>query len=248
MTKEIVVVCVGGKYNPALHITQIYNHLKRHHNAGFRLTVITDNPELMHSTGHPIRCIRIPDWPEIVSPRQYWWYKIAMFSPDIKWLSAQVLYMDLDTILVNDISKFWDYELDKFCICQDFNRQFKSEYTVSNSSVIRFCPSVDYAIYANFDANRQSIMRKFRGDQDYITDWFRDKSDSIAWWPREWAMSYKWEILHGGSKHGNPTIVYPTDYINPDMPWVVPDECSIAVFHGKPDPYETNFGIANKIG
>jgi hypothetical protein len=55
-------------------------------------------------------------------------------------------------------------------------------------------------------------------------------------------MSYKWEILHGGTKHGGTTVTYPNDYFQPDIEWLDPQDCSIVVFHGNPDPWETHFG------
>ena len=55
-------------------------------------------------------------------------------------------------------------------------------------------------------------------------------------------MSYKWEILHGGTRVGGPDVKYPEDYLQPNEKHVVPKDCSIVVFHGTPDPYETNFG------
>ena len=55
-------------------------------------------------------------------------------------------------------------------------------------------------------------------------------------------MSYKWEIQHGGSVVGGTTLNYPDDYIQPEEKDVVPDKCSIVVFHGNPDPYDTEFG------
>ena len=157
----------------------------------------------------------------------------------IEWY-GDVLYLDLDTILIGDIAKFWDYKPGKFCICQDFNRKFIRDYPVSNSSVVRFNPKDHTAIYDYFEKNQHAVMKQFRGDQDYITWWFKEREKH--WWVEDWAMSYKWEILHGGTKHGGTDIRHPNDYLQPDKEWIIPDNCSIVVFHGKPDPMDTYFG------
>jgi hypothetical protein len=232
--KEVAAVLAGDKFDPALHIKQIYTNL--HANCtDFRLTVFTDRDDL----GLPgVRIIKLPDW-NLHGPRQLWWYKIYMFSPQ-SW-SGPVLYMDLDTIIINNIDKFWDYEVDKFCICQDFNRQFIETYPVSNSSVMRFDPTKYIDIYNTFIENPQKIIRQHRGDQDYITAYFKERTDKV-WWPKTWAMSYKWEIKHGGSRIGGLDVKYPEDYYQPNFTEVIPNPCSIVVFHGKPDPYETDFG------
>ena len=231
--KEVALVCAGDKFDPALHIKQIYENL--HENCtNFRLTVFADRDDI----GLPgVRVIRLPDWN--LNYRQLWWYKVYMFSPQ-EW-TGPVFYMDLDTIIINNIDKFWDYETDKFCICQDFNRQFIPDYPVCNSSIMRFNSTLHYHLYNYFVANSQKVMRQYRGDQDYITAYLKDREDKVLW-PKQWAMSYKWEIQHGGSKAGGPTLRYPDDYHCPEQEYIVPEECSIAVFHGKPDPYDTVFG------
>ena len=232
--KEVALVCAGDKFDPALHIKQIHANLHEYC-TDFRLTVFTDRDDV----GLPgVRLINLPDW-NLHGAQQLWWYKVYMFSPQ-EW-TGHVFYMDLDTIIINNIDKFWDYEIDKFCICQDFNRQFILDYAISNSSIMRFDSEKHHKLYHDFTANPQKIMRQYRGDQDYVTAYLKERTD-CAWWPKEWAMSYKWEILHGGAKTGGPNIKYPDDYYYPEHEEVLPDVCSIVVFHGKPDPYDTNFG------
>ena len=231
--KEIVVVCAGEKFNPNLHVRQIYENLHRYC-TDFRLTVFADQDIPLPG----VRTIPLPDW-NLHGPRQLWWYKINIFGPHT-W-TGPVLYMDLDTVIIGNIDKFWDYETDKFCICQDFNRQFIKNYPISNSSIMRFNANKYQDIYNKFVENPQKHIRQYRGDQDYITAYFKERDDS-AWWPKEWAMSYKWEIQHGGCRVGGLDVKYPDDYYQPDHKHIVPDECSIVVFHGKPDPYDTTFG------
>ena len=232
--KEVAVVLAGDKFDPALHIKQIYTNL--HANCtDFRLTVFTDRDDV----GLPgVRLIKLPDW-NLHGPRQLWWYKVYMFSPQA-W-TGPVFYMDLDTIIINNINKFWDYETDKFCICQDFNRQFIPDYAISNSSVMRFDSEKHHKLYYDFIDNPNKIIRQYRGDQDYVTAYLKNRTDHM-WWPKEWAMSYKWEIQHGGSTAGGTNLVYPDDYIKPQEKDVVPNACSIVVFHGEPGPYDTDFG------
>ena len=232
--KEVALVCAGDKFDPQLHIKQIYANLHEYC-TDFRLTVFTDKDDI----GLPgVRLIKLPDW-NLHGPRQLWWYKVYMFSPQ-EW-TGPVFYMDLDTIIINNIDKFWDYETDKFCICQDFNRQFIPDYAISNSSIMRFDNSKHHKLYHDFVANPQKIMRQYRGDQDYTTAYLAGVVNK-AWWPKPWAMSYKWEIKHGGSLKGGLDLQYPEDYIQPEHEDVVHSDCSIVVFHGKPDPYDTDFG------
>tara|TARA_B100002019_G_scaffold291599_1_gene312227 strand:+ start:3548 stop:4261 length:714 start_codon:yes stop_codon:yes gene_type:complete len=230
--KEVALVCAGDKFDPNVHVKQIYANLHEYC-TDFRLTVFTDQ-----DIGLPgVRTIPLPDWN--LSARQLWWYKLYIHA-EHTW-TGPILYLDLDTIIVNSIDKFWDWEPGKYAICQDFNRQFIETYPVSNSSVMRFDPGSTRDMYSHFISDIPKHLRQFRGDQDYVTDWFKHRPGK-SWWPREWAMSYKWEIKHGGTRVGGLDVKYPDDYLQPDQEEVVPDACSIVVFHGKPDPYDTFFG------
>ena len=60
-------------------------------------------------------------------------------------------------------------------------------------------------------------------------------------------MSYKWEIVHGGSRRGGPDLEHPRDYYQPDVPWVIPTDCCVVVFHGQPMMSETEFGTQYRI-
>jgi hypothetical protein len=237
--KDVCIVFAGTKFTDK-HIVQKRQQLDRYCSVPTRLTVLTDDPARIMGIGlRDTRAVLLPDdWR--FTGRLCWWYKVFMFSNTINWY-GDVLYLDLDTILVNDIAHLWTYEPGKFVICQDFNRKFIRDYPVSNSSVIRFPVNEYTAICEHFNSNWQQISQQFRGDQDYITHWFKSHTGK-TWWPTNWCMSYKWEILHGGTKHGSPRITYPQDYLQPDVEWVIPDDCSIVVFHGAPDPYETHFG------
>ena len=57
-------------------------------------------------------------------------------------------------------------------------------------------------------------------------------------WPREWIMSYKWEIgLEQGEKKRSPNDLFVKQPYT-DRKHGLPDDCSVAVFHGKPNPAE----------
>ena len=91
--KEVALLCAGDKFDPAIHIKQIYKRLHRFC-TDFRLTVFTDRDDI----GLPgVRLIKLPDW-NLYGPRQLWWYKVYMFSPQ-EW-TGPGFYLDLDTIII----------------------------------------------------------------------------------------------------------------------------------------------------
>ena len=75
-------------------------------------------------------------------------------------------------------------------------------------------------------------MQKNRGDQD----WMYRNIRNFTFWPDDWIQSYKWEMrdrrdlqLNKGKRN---FIV--------DAPPKIKDDCSVAVFHGEPNPVDAN--------
>lgn len=237
--KSFVCVCTGTKYGTE-YVDKLYNMTSRHA-SDFKFFVITDakknwRPEINQIIVEPV----FPTW----------WNKIHMFRDDIG-LEGRVLFMDLDVVIFRNIDQFWDFEGDAFVIIQDFNRCRIPNYHVRNSSVMKFNAGQEVHIWKEFLGNPQGVMKKYRGDQDYMTAKYRDGPI----WPREWIMSYKWEIgLEPGEKKRSSHDLFVKERITREKHTVIkngkkvieekikkfnlPDDCSVAVFHGKPNPSE----------
>ena len=243
---DLVCVCVGGKYSPKLHVGQLYAGVKRHLTLPYTFHVLTDSPNDPFYQQPDIITHHVPDWPEANGSQKYWWYKMQMFNP--KWgFTGTVFYLDLDIVIVDNIDKFISYS-EKFPVCQDFNRRWIKNYEVSNSSVMCFHAPDYYSIYKEFKKDIPGYINRFRGDQDFITDWFR-AGDEKTWWPESWCQSFKWDCFRGGliesgtglDEH-NKWPAKPSKYVYPDQSWIVDSQCSLVVFHGEPDPWDTDFG------
>ena len=220
--KSFVCVCTGNKYGTK-YVDILYNMVSRHAH-DFKFFVITDALKDWRSEINQI--VVDPVFPT-------WWNKIHMFRDDIG-LEGTVLFMDLDVVIFRNIDHFWDFEGDAFVIIQDFNRCRIPNYRVRNSSVMKFVAGQEVRIWNKFVEDPQKIYRRFRGDQDYMTAEYQDGPI----WPREWIMSYKWEIgLEPQEKKRSPNDLYVKQPYT-DRKHGLPDECSIAVFHGKPNPAE----------
>lgn len=244
---DIALVCVGDRYDPGLYVVQIQRALHRYLSEQFQITVLTDNPDHPVYVEGGIRALQVPNW-EGCNP---WWYKMYLFAPEMQFLN-RVFYLDLDVVVRGSLDKFVNWG-SGFRILQDFNRKWLPDYSVSNSSVMMWEPSEYYDIWYEFGAARKMYQDRFRGDQDYLTHYFRERSD-LHWWPRTWAQSFKWEIYRGGLIESGTGLdeqgrwpAHPLKYHVPDQPWVLPDDCSIVVFHGEPKPWDTQFGMQHKL-
>ena len=213
----------GKKYGPE-YVLNLWKGARQHSRDGFEFYVFTDNIK-QHPQDLGWKFIKLPTWS--VNGLKPWWYKMEIFS-HVYQLEGNNLYVDLDVVIVNNIDCFWNYNPDQFRICHDFNRAFSKNISFSNSSIMAWKSNSMVWLYNKFVEDIQYNIHKYRGDQDFIHDQIEKK---YVWWPREWAMSWKWEIKHGGQK-------VPHGAYSSNEPYIIPSETKIIVCHGSPDPHE----------
>ncbi len=219
---NVACVWIPPKYN-IFYVETLYNSVKRNSTQPFNFYCLTTHPQEI--TNPNIIPIALEVDPMFDSDTKKWWYKCNLFNKH-NW-EGQVLYLDLDTVITGSLDKFFEWETNTFRICQDFNRHGMPEYTISNSSVIGFNANSYTDIYNEFQEEKTANIRRHKGDQDWLSRVFPE--DTKKWWPKEWAMSYKWEVLNVGLKRMG-TTEYKSDRT------VLHDDTSILVFHGKPNP------------
>ena len=220
---NIACVWIPPKYNIS-YVEILYNSVKRNLSLPFNFYCLTTHPEEINSSN--IIPIALEKDIMFESDKKRWWYKSNLFN-EHNW-EGQILYLDLDTVIIGSLDKFFEWEVDKFRICQDFNRHAMPNYTVSNSSVMGFNANTHTNFYNEFQEEKVENIRRHLGDQNWLT---RILGESKCWWPKEWAMSYKWEVLKGGLKRMG------TEDYNSDITELHKDT-SVLVFHGKPNPSE----------
>ena len=220
---KITVLCVrfGNKYSRE-YVERLRNMVARHLTVPYEFACLTDDQ-------HDIAGVR-----KIYQPNanysKGWWHKVHMFDSSLP-LKGRILYMDLDVVIHANIDKLAGYHNNSFIGIHDFNRKFFPSWNYLNSSVLAWTHGTQSYIYDQFK-QKPSDAQRLQGDQDWI--WKLSK-DRMRFWPREWIMSYKWEIrsrdeltvAQGGRQFKTVRHdVYP------------PADCSIAVFHGEPNPQD----------
>lgn len=191
----------------------------------FAFHVFTDDDQ--HIPRVPgIQFHRLPNWR--VPHARGWWFKMEIFNSAHN-LIGRNLYVDLDVMITGDCKDMWNFNNPNFVICQDFNRAFIDSYKGLNSSVMSWTNSDMHWLYEKFQSDRDQNMAKHRGDQDYI----QSEISKYSIWPREWAMSYRWEIWRGGHKNGRTS-----EYHREESASIIPPDCRMVIFHGKPKPHE----------
>ena len=218
---KITILCVrfGNKYGRD-YVERLRNMVARNISVPHEIVCLTDDQ-------HPLEGVRRITMPDQGYAKQ-WWHKVHMFDPDLP-LAGRILYLDLDVVICNPIDKLTTYNVDHFVGIHDFNREFYPHWLYLNSSVMAWTHGTQSHIYAQFKAKPGEAMR-LQGDQDWIWKLCKDR---MKFWPKEWVMSYKWEIRNRGEL----VVINGKRQFNSVRNDIVPPQpCCIAVFHGDPNP------------
>jgi hypothetical protein len=160
----ITVACVrtGTKYGPE-YVERLRNMVERH--AGgreVRFVCLTDQ------IGH-VDCIESLDVSALDLPG--WWAKMALFLPRARDGEAdRVVYLDLDTVLVDDIGPLLDYD-GPFAICHNFTTLAgHPNWSRYGSCVMSFPAGWGAHVWHAFNADRFAAMKEAgnRGDQEAV--------------------------------------------------------------------------------
>jgi len=217
------LVCLkhGDKYNH-FYVNKLYNMVKRHTTIPFNFACITENPANLDVN---IKIIPLPK-SKVLSG---WWYKPWVFSKELP-LQGNILFLDLDIVIIKNIDELWQYNDNSFSIIRDFNRSTIKNWAKFNSSIFKFAQGSYSFVWDNFIKDT-SVMRRLHGDQDWI---FSQIKSNFQFWPDEWIQSYKWEVRNRNDivKEGLKRKF--RDVANP----IIKPETKVLVFHGDPKPDE----------
>jgi len=207
------------------YVERLYNMLNRHLSQGIRLHVYT---EAARPVPAPMIKHELQDW-GIAGPKQAWWYKMQLFDPQK--FSGAMLYFDLDVVIVQNIDWITQLPLRYFWTVKDFKYLWRPTHNGANSSVMWWDTRLYDHVWRDISReNLAQIMKKYRGDQDYITAAVSD-ADCRFLDPAR-VQSWRWQCLDGGYDFRQRT------YQNPGTGTVLNPSTSVLVFHGRPKPAE----------
>jgi len=226
MDQEVVnVICLkwGVRY-PSFYVNRLYAGVKKHLSRPFRFICVTDDP---FGLDPEIEDIRFQDDDVIPEKLQLGYFtKLLLTKDGYADFSGPTLFLDIDQVIVGSLDKFFDYKPGRNCIIHNWLPAYKTLFReapiVGNSSVFRFEAGKSHYIYETFCQEwEQAIDRKhFRTEQAFLT---HAMGENREWWPEEWVQSVKRHMI-------------PTFPLNLFMTKPLREECSIACFHGNPDP------------
>jgi hypothetical protein len=210
------------------YVDRLYSMLNRHLTRGARLHVYTEPHRSVpaHMVRHDLQ-----EWAGISGRRQSWWYKMQMFNPQHH--RGQLLYFDLDTVIVDNIDWIIDLSPVFFWTLQDFRSIWRPDVQKINSSVMYWNTVHWEKIWQEFSKKGiEQIYHRYRhgGDQEYLNK--EIPIEKRMYFDPARIVSWRWTALDGGMNPDNRT------YRVPGRGTILDKNNSILIFHGDPKPHE----------
>jgi len=214
----------GTKYGPE-YINRLYGMVRRHLRGEFDFVCLTDHGEGIRAE---VQCLPIPDLklPDGIPERG--WKKLTSFEANLHGLTGTALFLDIDIVIVDDITPFFEQPGD-FLIIHDWKRPWR---ITGNSSVYRFELGAHADVLAYFRHHVEEVRANFRHEQAYLSD-FLNRQGKMAYWPADWCRSYKYHCVPG----------WPLNHFQAPS---IPEGARILIFHGVVNPPDALAGRRNR--
>ncbi|GGB97372.1 hypothetical protein GCM10011352_24360 [Marinobacterium zhoushanense] len=214
------VVCLkwGTKY-PAEYVNRLFRMVRRQLHRPFRFYCMTEDGS---GLAEGVEVLPLQE-----TGLHGWWYKLSLFQADFYGLQGDMIYLDLDVVIVDEIDFLVDQPGD-FLIIRNWSRNL-----MWNSSVMRFRIGRYAHIWEGFLADQQRIMQELNGDQEWIYACVPNAGN----WPADRVLSYKKSLDSKCWRWAEKLGLGRLGLKAPDsLDTALPEHASIIIFHGKPDP------------
>lgn len=219
--KQIFCIKWGSAYGPK-DVNILYGMVARNITGPFQLHCFTDNAEGVRAE---VMCHSLPELGcEIPPDVPGKWPKIALWGKELFGLQGVALFIDLDSVIVDNIDCYFEYgnEDDVITARNWLNMLSKSCQT----SVFRFKIGENPYMLDNLRADPATISRKYQFEQNYVTHNVRG---GVKFWPEKWTRHFRVHCL--GS--------LPFRYLRKA---IIPKGAKIITFPGLPGPSDAVHG------
>ncbi|MFM7531395.1 MAG: glycosyltransferase [Rubrivivax sp.] len=216
----------GTKYGPH-YVNRLYAMVRRHLRGDFAFVCLTDDAQ---GVREEVRCLPIPSLALPPGIPERGWTKLTTFEADLHGLRGTALFLDLDIVIVDDITPFFE-EPGEFLIIHDWKRPWR---ITGNSSVYRFELGAHADVLAGFRATQATVRARLRNEQAYLSE-VMSRQGRLHYWPASWCASYKYHCI----------APWPTNFWREPA---CPQGARIVVFHGEVNPPDAIAGRRNRFG
>jgi len=234
------VICIKyGRYYAPCYVNRLYAGVARNLSRPFRFVCVTNDPEGIRSE---VECVPFMDDPGVPGRRKWpnIFSKLTLFKDGFAGLEGPTLYLDLDTIVIGPLDKFFEYRPGDFCIIRNwvefYKRIFRAPPQIGNSSCFRFVAGASNAVYEFFLREKEDPSKAHlfgKGSQKLQTR-AMFHAGNVSWWPSEWICSFKRQCIPP----------FPLNMLCEPRP---PKGASVMAFHGHPDIPEAQAGYRYRM-
>lgn len=208
------------------YVEKLHNMVVRHMPRPIKFHVWTE-----HDRSVPPYMVKhvLEEWPGISGPKKSWWYKMQMF--DARHYRGDLLYFDLDVVIVDDISWAVSESTDQFWTLRDFRILQRPTYSGINSSMMWWNTNKFSWVWDKFSQEPAgSITSKYPGDQDFLFATLSHKD--LRCYESQRAVSWRWQCHDGGWDFQRRRA------LDPGRGTEILPGASVLVFHGRPKPHQ----------
>ena len=201
MTDQPVLILTmkWGTLYSAEDVNRLYRQVRRHLARPHRFVCFTEDDAGIDPG------VEVLPLPELGLPRGHGdtrWRKLALFRPDLGGFAGMTaLFLDLDLVVVDDLSPFFDLPGDYFIIRDDdlFRpkplRRINPErdrflHSVGNSSVFRYVVGAHSYILDAYLADPAAATAGYEISQQFQSAQLAAHGH-LNYWPRGWCVSFK---------------------------------------------------------
>ena len=220
----IVTMKWGNAYN-SHEVNILFRAVTAHTTTSFEFVCLTDNPDGLDPN---IKTREIPvsglnGMPEGWMYRGGVWPKVCLFHPDLKCEFRQVLFLDIDTVIVGNIDPLFSDPGDELVMMscgKNWTRWDERLAPKPASGVLSFQPRFHVGVFEQFAANPLATMTRFTTEQEFVGY----AAAKIGYFPLFWIESFKHHLRR-----------YPIVdmFVPPKRPRT---STRIVAFHGFPNP------------
>lgn len=208
------------------YVENLYNMLERNMLRPIRFHVYTepDRPVPEYMIKHSLA-----ECPAANVRKRGWWYKMQLFNQEH--FTGNLLYLDLDLVVIRDLTWITDLPSHKLWAIRDFKYLQNENLYQINSSVMWWNVSTFDWLWQKFkNSDPATEAKRHNGDQDYIDKHVEQRAR--AYFPTDSMLSWRWQLWEGGLQFPYNRTKYP------GAGAIIPDSTSVLVFHGQPKPHE----------
>jgi len=223
----IILTMKWGTLYSADYVNVLFNACKKYIHHPFRFICMTDNSEGIFQG---VEILPIPEM-DLGENRFAFggWPKLSVFKKDLFGLTGRALFIDLDTVIVGDITPMLETP-GQIVLIREWRRfvdYFRKRKVNGMTSIFAFTLGSQTQIYDTFMKNPDHAFANYRSEQRWVTDYAAD----MHFWTKKLVVSFKRNLLA-------PPLL--NRFITPKSP---ASETAVVAFHGVPRPIDV---IANK--